>query len=260
MRVYVALFPAAMITLALFCLMQYLISGHRIPVKLPDYQGFVHLVRLQQDPVTEDSMRARRALPVQSARPEDTLPLPQPATAATATPEFPELAIALPGLAPLELDRGPYLARPGEHAVTQKPPIEPDSRTVQKNIPEQAPGMQATNTTPSPPASMPGMSGLTGELTGMVSSDEVIPLLRIDPDYPRKAARAREEGWVRIEFTITENGTVVDPVVVEARPRRTFNRSALAAIRKWQFKPKLSDGKPVSRKASQVIEFRLANR
>jgi len=88
----------------------------------------------------------------------------------------------------------------------------------------------------------------------------VIPLLRIDPDYPRKAARAGEEGWVKIEFTITEHGTVINPVVVKARPRRTFNRSALMAIRKWQFKPKHTNGKAVARKASQVIEFNLANR
>jgi protein TonB len=249
MRVYVALFPAVMVTLALFCLMQYLISGSRMPVALPDYQGFVNLIHLQRDPEPQDATAARHTLPAQTRLPEDSLPLPQPATATAETPDFPKLSVVMPGLAPLDLDHGPYLARPDKPAATKSPEVLPDSRTAHVNDDVQAPALA------------PATSGITGELTGIGSGkDEVIPLFRIDPDYPRKAARARKEGWVKIEFTITEHGTVVDPVVVEARPRRTFNRSALAAIRKWQFKPKHTNGKAVARKASQVIEFNLANR
>ena len=65
---------------------------------------------------------------------------------------------------------------------------------------------------------------------------------------------------MKLAFTITERGTVIDPVVVESRPRRLFNRSAVAAIRKWRFKPKVVDGAPVSTRATQVIEFKLAGR
>jgi protein TonB len=259
MRIYAALLPATLLTLALFCLMQYLISGSRMPVALPDYHGFVNLIHLQRDPVPQDSPPPGQALSGQPRVPEDTLPLPQPVAAAAETPDFPELSFAMPGLAPLDLDHGPYLARPGEHAVTQRAHVEPDTRTALKNIDKPAMDMPASNTASAHTPATPGITGLTGELAG-IGSDEVIPLFRIDPDYPRKAARARKEGWVKIEFTISEHGTVIDPVVVEARPRRTFNRSALTAIRKWQFKPKLSDGKPVSRRASQVIEFNLANR
>ena len=261
MRVVVAMFPAAAVTLALFCLMQYLISGSRAPLAIPDYPGFVNLIRLQHDPDPQAQALARRTLPEQTRVPEDSLPLPQPATAATETPDFPELAVAMPGLAPLNLDQGPFLAPPGKPTVASTPEVLPDTRTARVNDDTPVPDMTATNSTPALAPASPDINGLTGELTGIgSSSDEVIPLLRIEPSYPRKAARAREEGWVKIEFTITKNGTVVDPVIVEARPRRTFNRSALAAIRKWQFKPKLSDGQPVSRRASQVIEFKLANR
>ena len=86
----------------------------------------------------------------------------------------------------------------------------------------------------------------------------MLPLLRIEPAYPRKAARDRKEGWVKVEFTISSNGTVIDAVVVDSRPRRTFDRSAIQSIRKWRFKPKEVDGSPVERKASQIIEFKLA--
>ena len=260
MRMYVAMLPAAMITLALFCLMQYLITGNRMPVALPDYPGFVNLIRLQQDPDPQDSSTARRALPEHRVS-EDTPQMPQPLAATAATPDFPELSFSMPGLAALDLDNGPYLARPGEHTLTETPQLRLDSRTAQLQAENPAVEGVASNSMPLQAPGPSNITGLSGELTGLVNGgDEVIPLLRIDPDYPRKAARAGEEGWVKIEFTITERGTVVDAVVVEARPRRIFNRSALTAIRKWQFKPKHANGKPVPRKASQVIEFNLANR
>ncbi len=87
--------------------------------------------------------------------------------------------------------------------------------------------------------------------------DEVIPLFKLAPEYPRKAARAGKEGWVKLEFTITRQGTVTDAAVVEARPRRLFNRAALRAIRKWRFKPRINGGKPVATRATQIIEFTL---
>jgi protein TonB len=69
-----------------------------------------------------------------------------------------------------------------------------------------------------------------------------------------------KEGWVKVAFTITARGTVTDAVVVESKPRRLFNRSALTAIRKWRFKPQVVDGKPVPVRATQVIEFKLASK
>ena len=83
-------------------------------------------------------------------------------------------------------------------------------------------------------------------------------MLKLAPEYPRKAARSGKEGWVKLEFTITRQGTVSDPVVVDAKPRRIFDRAALRAIRKWRFKPKVAGGKPVARRATQIMEFKLA--
>jgi protein TonB len=102
-------------------------------------------------------------------------------------------------------------------------------------------------------------TGTTPELHGGSGNDEAeaIPIFKIEPRYPRKAARSKIEGWVKLEFTITESGTVSNPVVVDSSPRRTFDQSALQSIRKWRFKPRVVDGRPVQRKASQVIEFRL---
>jgi protein TonB len=87
---------------------------------------------------------------------------------------------------------------------------------------------------------------------------ELIPLVKIAPRYPRKAALAGKEGWVKVEFTVTELGTVADVKVLDSKPRRLFDRAAKRAILKWKFKPRVVDGKPVARRAVQVIEFKLA--
>ena len=97
-------------------------------------------------------------------------------------------------------------------------------------------------------------------LGGPVSSDtDIIPLVRIAPQYPRKAAMAGVEGWVEVEFTITENGLVQNPRVVRAEPRRMFDSAAIRAILKWRFKPMVVDGKQVERQATQTITFKLSS-
>ena len=63
---------------------------------------------------------------------------------------------------------------------------------------------------------------------------------------------------MKVAFTITEEGKVTEAVVTDSRPRRVFDRSALRAIRKWRFRPKVVDGRPVKSQATQLIEFKLS--
>lgn len=105
----------------------------------------------------------------------------------------------------------------------------------------------------------PFMGGM-GSGAGIAQGDgDLIPLVRIAPRYPRKAALAKKEGWVKVEFIVTELGTVTDVNVVDAEPRRLFDRAAKKAIMKWKFKPSIVDGKPVPRKMVQIIEFKLVD-
>ncbi len=86
---------------------------------------------------------------------------------------------------------------------------------------------------------------------------DVIPIVRIEPQYPRQALLDGIEGYVRFEFTITEDGSVANPKVIDAEPNRIFNREATRAILRWKFKPRVVDGKPVRRQAQQTIEFKM---
>jgi len=91
---------------------------------------------------------------------------------------------------------------------------------------------------------------------GAADSD-VVPIVRISPQYPRQALLNGQEGWVKIEFTITPDGRVLDPVVIASDPRSVFDRAALQAIIRWKFRPRYVDGQAITRRASQVIDFRL---
>ena len=86
---------------------------------------------------------------------------------------------------------------------------------------------------------------------------DIIPIVVIRPMYPRDAAMQGLEGWVKVEFTITAIGTVKDARVLDAKPKRIFNREAIRAILKWKFKPRVIDGVAVDRPATQIIDFNL---
>lgn len=122
--------------------------------------------------------------------------------------------------------------------------------------------------TPIPNMNMPKLdvpiSGTGPFLGAFAAADQnaegdIIPLVRIQPQYPQRAALAQIEGYVVVEFTITETGSVTDPKVIEAKPSRVFDREAIRAILKWKFKPRIVDGQAIARRATQRLDFNLAD-
>ena len=101
----------------------------------------------------------------------------------------------------------------------------------------------------------------TGVATGGLSGSqdkEAIPSFRIDPMYPRSAALQGTEGFVVLKFDITESGTTKNISVLQARPPQIFNSSAIQALRKWKYKPKVEGGKAVVQKNLKVrLDFKL---
>ena len=85
----------------------------------------------------------------------------------------------------------------------------------------------------------------------------VVPSLRIPPNYPNRALRSGIEGIVTVEFTITTDGSVKDAEIIEAEPPNIFDKSVLRAIAKWKFNPDMVDGQPVEKRARQDIKFTL---
>ena len=83
------------------------------------------------------------------------------------------------------------------------------------------------------------------------------PLERVDPKYPSSAARKGREGWVRLSYVIDEEGRVKDPVVEDFFGSPAFKRSALSAVKKWQYEPAIKDGEP-TQQCHQAVQMDFA--
>ncbi len=102
----------------------------------------------------------------------------------------------------------------------------------------------------------PKLGGLSTHTTG-VAVGAMAPLVRIQPQYPQRAAMAGIEGEVVVEFTVTPKGTVSDVTIVSAQPPGYFEREAKRAILRWKFKPRIIDGKPEAFLTQQKLVFKL---
>ena len=82
--------------------------------------------------------------------------------------------------------------------------------------------------------------------TGGFSSDgEYLPIVKVAPMYPRRAAARGIEGYVLLEFTVPKTGAVRDPKVLESKPPGIFDRAAMNASLKFKYKPKVVNGAPI---------------
>jgi len=81
---------------------------------------------------------------------------------------------------------------------------------------------------------------------GPSSDGDYMPLVRVQPQYPRRANERGIEGFVIVELTVAEDGTVPPEsiVIIQAEPKGYFERAATKAAQKFKYKPKVVNGKP----------------
>ncbi len=79
---------------------------------------------------------------------------------------------------------------------------------------------------------------------GFFSDGEYMPIVQVAPNYPRRAQMRGLEGYVTLEFTVTRQGTVRDPRVIESS-NTVFDSSAIDAVMRFRYRPRVIDGEPV---------------
>lgn len=100
-------------------------------------------------------------------------------------------------------------------------------------------------------------AGLSGP-GALVRDGDATPIFRQEPKFPTKAARDGIEGWVQLKFDINELGNVENVSVINAQPKRIFDREAKKALKKWRYNPKVVDGKAIKQIGLTVqLDFKL---
>ena len=78
---------------------------------------------------------------------------------------------------------------------------------------------------------------------------------RVNPDYPSAAKKEGIAGSVDLDVTVSAQGVVQDVSVVQASPPELFEKSALAAVRKWKYDPRFVDGLPSQAHLKVHLDF-----
>lgn len=145
---------------------------------------------------------------------------------------------APPPTAPVET------APPPRQPVAPAPAALPLSAPALSLLPSSGPLLDGLRMAPPPPPPPP--------------PEPLVPLLRTPPRYPRRAARRKIEGWVRLVFTVTAAGSVEEVRVEAAEPPGIFEKAACRALAGWRFRPRsLRAGDDGRRQARQTLHFRL---
>ena len=134
------------------------------------------------------------------------------------------------------LEKKPFA---GEDPITPRPVLPEKGKGI--NLPE-----------------IPKSAGNEFMLTN--ANKSATPMVQTQPQYPVDAARDGKEGWVVVRYDIDNNGKVINAEVIDADPKRTFNKAALRAVKNWKYKPKVEQGITVAQHNQQVqLDFKLDN-
>ena len=130
-----------------------------------------------------------------------------------------------------------------EDFTPEKPPKPPET-------PPETPPQDMDNVDPNAPTiniAAPEMavdSNIGGPGGMNIAEGDYLPIVRVAPVYPARALSRGLEGHVDLSFTVTQTGTVTDPVVIFSTSS-LFERAATRAVLKFKYKPRVVDGVPV---------------
>ena len=136
------------------------------------------------------------------------------------------------------------------------PPPEPPKQQVVSESNNNDPGAIGFN---APTIDLGGASAGLGDPSGALMRDgDATPIVRIEPKYPVQAARDGINGWVQLRFSIMEDGSVDEVEVIDADPKRVFDREAIRALKRWKYSPKIENGKALKQTGQKVqLDFNL---
>ena len=230
MKFTLFLLLAVVINGVLFYLMQAMVTGHQYRFNDLKTAQVIDFVRMPDQTEQLPARRLRNPPPEPkpqpvAARQQSDLPKSGGATVRSIPLPLPALKVDVPLSSGFNLAAGPYLP----------------SVLVEGDHPD--------------PGNVPG--GKSPGLSGYIMASELIPIVQAQPLYPEIAKIRRAEGYVLVEFTVTPEGRVKHPRIIEAKPANIFDRAVMRAVLSWRFQPRMQEGRPIAVRARQQLDFEL---
>lgn len=76
------------------------------------------------------------------------------------------------------------------------------------------------------------------------------------PEYPIEARLKGVQGHVIVAYTVTARGDIQDIEILES-PSPLLTKSVLRTLSRWKFQPSIKDGKAISVRLKEAIDFTL---
>ena len=129
--------------------------------------------------------------------------------------------------------------KPEKPPEPEQPPPTPPPPSTESVTPQ----AQSVNVQSAPVDTHVNMS--KGGFALSPSDGDYLPIVKVQPIYPRSALSRGIEGYVIVKFTVTKQGTTKDIKVVQSKPPGVFDRAAVQAAAKFKYKPRVVDGSPI---------------
>jgi len=164
------------------------------------------------------------------------------------------------------LDRANAAARDGKNPeadLTQARRWGADANSIAAIQQAAAARNRATPTRATAGAQNAPAAAAANNAAGSANADPASRLKRtrkVDPEYPERALTQKITGSVTLEFTVNTKGEPEDVHVVSAEPAGTFDRAAIAAVRRWRYEPLVIDGAPQEVTTRTTVRFTLSDK
>jgi protein TonB len=162
----------------------------------------------------------------------------------------------------IELNTTPPESKAQERQRVPPPPPPPPPEPPKQQIQNESSTTDTGGVSFSPPSVDVGpvSAGIGDPSSAMMRDGDATPIVRIEPKYPVQAARDGINGYVVMRFSIMEDGSVDEVEVIEAEPKRVFDKEAIRALKRWKYSPKIENGKAMKQPGQKVrLDFNLDN-
>jgi protein TonB len=154
-----------------------------------------------------------------------------------------------------------------ETVVKPAPPAASTEAALATQSPAQPQPQAQTQTAPAtaalavPPASLvpepKAQPDESGSANVIVNAATLERLQYIAPEYPTSAREQGTSGWVQLAFDVEKDGSVAHIAVLGSDPKYVFDEAAIAALRRWRYRPVQKNGQAVEQRAQLRIRFAL---